>query len=236
MQDNSNAEIKTKIKSIKPTVNADTSSVIQHSTSIKLAQSAEKHSENPQKDIHHPHKESPKVIRKYHRISPAKSISSHKDLPENPKIDKETSKNDGKNGTMHAEGATRHGAQRRLKHDLGSGLTHDSESGVAHAPGIAVSDAQGSGVTHEPESGVTHESGSGVTHYSRSVVKHAPGKSANRDPNSDVTNETKAGRTVGTGSNARLVPKRYSVEPIFNKFQILPNVCLYKSIQSAVTE
>ena len=191
MQDKSNTEIKTKLKSIKAKVNAGTSaSVTQHSTSIKLEQSAEKDSENPQKDIHHPHEESLKVSTKDYRMSPAGSIRSHKHLPENPKIAKKTSKNDGEIGAIHAEGATRHGLERRLKHDLGRGLKHDPERVVAHAPGIAVTDAPGSGVTHDPESGVTHDLGSGVTHYPRSVVKHDPGNSETCDSDRDVANKT----------------------------------------------
>lgn len=218
MQGRSNTEINTKIKSIKQKVNADTSSsVIQNSTSIKLAQSAEKDSENPQKDIHHPHEKSLKVSGKDHRISPAESISSHNDMPGNPRIEKETSKNDRENGTMHAEGATRHGSERRLRHDPGSGVTHDPGSAVAQAPGIAVTDAPGSGLTHDPGSVVTHDLGSGVTHYPGSGVQHDPGNGVTRDPDSDVAHETKAGRTSGTGRNATPVPKSESAEPVSNQ-------------------
>ena len=183
--------------------------MIQNSTSITLAQSAKKVSENPQKDTHHPHEKSLIVSKKDRRISPGEPISSHKDIPENPKIDKEPSKTDRENGTMHVERAMRHGSERRLKHDPGSGVTHDPVSAVAHAPKIAVTDAPGSGLTHDP--------GSGVTHYPGNVVKHDAANGATRDPDSDVVYETKAGKTSRTGSNATPFPKSDSAEPASNQ-------------------
>ena len=195
MQKKNNSETQTKIRSTKWKDNADTSSVQFNSTSITI----EKGSENPQKATHHLHEKPLKVSRKDHRISPAGSISSHKDMPENPKIEQDTSKNlvkkDPENGTSHTEGAMRRRSERR-------GEKHDP---VTHAPGIGVT-------------------GSGVTHYPGSGVKHDPGNGATSDQGSDVGHETKAGETLGTESNATPIPKNESAEPVKNTERVSSQV------------
>ena len=209
MQKKRNTEIKTKIKITKPEVrNADTSS-IQNSTSITTAKSAEKDSKNPQKGIHHSHEKSLEVSKKDYRISPEKSIRSHKNFPENPRIEKETSKTDLESSTMHAVGVRR------------------SESGrVTHAPENTVYEVPGSGATHDPGSGLTHDLGSGETHSSGGGVKHETGNGASRDRNSDEEHETKADNTLGTGSSPTSVPISESAELVCNQVLNSPNLGL----------
>ena len=202
--DQSNAEIRTlldknspgtqtNIRIIERKDSADnSSSVIQNSTSITVARSAE----NPQKAVRHPHQKFLKVTRKDQRISPSESINGHKEN-ENPTIQKET---DRENGTMHTEGAINHGSERRMQHYSGSA--------VKHAPRIAVTDAPGRRLTNDLASGEPHYPGSGV--------KHDPENGVTRDQGSDMGHDTKAGQTHGTGSNATLIAKNELTEPVIN--------------------
>lgn len=199
MQKKSNTEIKTKTKNIKPEVRNIDKSLIQNSTSNTLAQSAENDSENPQKATHHPHEKSLKVNKKDYKIPRAESIKGHKNVPENPRIEKETSKTDRENSMMHAEGGKRSGSER----------------GVTHVPENTVSDVPGSGATHDSRNGLTHDLGSGETHSPGGGVQHDQKNGATRDPNSDGEHETKAGKTLVTGSSATSVPISESVELFF---------------------
>ena len=210
MQKKRNTEIKTKIKITKPEVRNADASLIQNSTSITTAKSAEKDSKNPQKAIHHPHEKSLEVSKKDYRISPEKSIRSHKNFPENPRIEKETSKTDIESSTMHAVGVRRSGSGRR----------------VTHAPENTVYDVPGSGATHDPGSGLTHDLGSGEAHSPGGGVKHETGNGASRDPNSDEEHETKADNTLGTRSSATSVPISEAAELVCNQVLNSPNLAL----------
>ncbi|KAJ7373520.1 hypothetical protein OS493_011120 [Desmophyllum pertusum] len=169
LQDKNNTEIKqTKPKSIKPRDNA-TSSLIHNSTSVTLAN--KKDSENSQ----HPHGKSMKVNKEDHRISPVKSMESHKEKSENPKIAKKTKSgvtNDPGSGVTHVPVA--HETGSGVTHDPGSDVTNDPGSSVTHDPESNVTKEPGGGVTHDPESDVTHEPGSGVTHAPGSGATHSP--------------------------------------------------------------
>lgn len=160
--------------------------MIQNSTSITIARSAEK----PQNAIRLPHQKFLKVSRKDQRISPSESINGHKEN-ENPTIEKET-KNDRENGTTQTEGAINHGSERRMQHNSGSAVKHAPRIAATDVPGRRLTNDLGSGVKHDPENGVT------------------------RDQGSDVGHDTKADQIHGTGNNATHIAKNESAEPAIN--------------------
>ena len=197
--DKNSAGTQTNIRIIERKDSADnSSSVIQNSTSITVARSAE----NPQKAVRHPHQKFLKVTRKDQRISPSESINGHKEN-ENPTIEKET-KNDRENGTIHTEGAINHGSERRMQHNSGTA--------VKHAPRIALTDA--------PGRRLTNDLGSGEPHYPGSGVKHNPENGVTRDQGSDVGHDSKADQTHGTGSIATHIAKNESAEPVINNKRV----------------
>lgn len=137
--DQSNTEIDTNLKIIKPSENAASSSLVKNSST--------NHHQNHLKVIETPHENYFKANGKEHRISPKKAIGSDNDKSEN--------------GVTHVRETITHGQE--------IGATHDPGSGVRDDPQNDVTDKAGSGVTHASETSVTHSPISNSTHSPKNV-------------------------------------------------------------------